>query len=216
MTHYNVSRSHREPLRRTGLADFENDNRRAEAVYRDTTRGMSDEAIRLELSQDKLRRSLAKGPAAYREQARAELQLRNSERALRGETDALTRSQSRNTAGLGGLKRSIIGLGAAYVGAMPTRPMFQSHAGNATAAAIGSFETLRVDPELTAEHRSIDADIERPPDKVLAFVASMPLLYGDDVPPATSYACPMHPEVTSSDPGTCPKCGMQLLPVRSE
>ena len=59
-------------------------------------------------------------------------------------------------------------------------------------------------------------DLERPPDKVLAFVASMPLLYGDDVAPATSYACPMHPEVTSSEPGTCPKCGMQLLPVRSE
>ena len=82
------------------------------------------------------------------------------------------------------------------------------------AAAI--FEALRVDPELTAEHRSIGRDIERPPDKVLAFVASMPLLYGDDVPPVTSYACPMHPEVTSSEPGTCPKCGMKLLPVRSE
>ena len=75
---------------------------------------------------------------------------------------------------------------------------------------------MRVDPELTAEHASIEGDLERPPDKVLAFVASMPLLYGDDVAPATSYACPMHPEVTSSEPGTCPKCGMQLLPVRSE
>jgi FtsP/CotA-like multicopper oxidase with cupredoxin domain len=91
-----------------------------------------------------------------------------------------------------------------------------SVAGNATAAALGSFEALRVDPALAAEHRSIGADLERPPDKVLAFVASMPLLYGDDVAPATSYACPMHPEVTSSEPGTCPKCGMQLLPVRSE
>jgi FtsP/CotA-like multicopper oxidase with cupredoxin domain len=88
--------------------------------------------------------------------------------------------------------------------------------GNATAAAIGTFETLRVDSELTAEHRSIDANIERPPDKVLAFVASMPLLYGEDVAPATAYACPMHQDVTSSEPGTCPKCGMQLLPVRSE
>ena len=91
-----------------------------------------------------------------------------------------------------------------------------SVAGNGTAAAAGSFEALRIDPLLTAEHRTIGADIERPPDKVLAFVASMPLLYGDDVTPPTSYACPMHPEVTSSEPGTCPKCGMQLLPVRSE
>jgi FtsP/CotA-like multicopper oxidase with cupredoxin domain len=88
--------------------------------------------------------------------------------------------------------------------------------GDSTAAAAASFGALRVDPELTAEHQSIDRDIERPPDKVLAFVASMPLLYGDDVAPATSYACPMHPEVTSSEPGTCSKCGMQLLPKRSE
>jgi len=51
--------------------------------------------------------------------------------------------------------------------------------------------------------------------KVLAFVASMPLLYGDEVAPATSYACPMHPEVTSDEPGSCPKCGMRLLPVQA-
>jgi hypothetical protein len=88
--------------------------------------------------------------------------------------------------------------------------------GNSTGAAAASFEALRVDPQLAAEHQSIDGDIERPPDKLLAFVASMPLLYGDDLAPATSYACPMHPEVTSSEPGTCPKCGMQLLPVHSE
>jgi FtsP/CotA-like multicopper oxidase with cupredoxin domain len=91
-----------------------------------------------------------------------------------------------------------------------------SVAGNSMGASAASFETLRDDPQLTAEHRSIGADIERPPDKVLAFVASMPLLYGGEVAPATSYACPMHPEVTSSEPGTCPKCGMQLLPVRSD
>ena len=26
-----------------------------------------------------------------------------------------------------------------------------------------------------------------------------------------TYACPMHPEVTSDQPGRCPQCGMKLL-----
>jgi hypothetical protein len=28
---------------------------------------------------------------------------------------------------------------------------------------------------------------------------------------AAGYACPMHPEVTSNEPGKCPKCGMKLV-----
>ena len=62
-----------------------------------------------------------------------------------------------------------------------------------------------------AEHRSIQPDLERPPDKVLAFFSRMPLLYGGGTP--NSYACPMHPDVTSLEPGSCPKCGMTLAPV---
>ncbi len=82
----------------------------------------------------------------------------------------------------------------------------------APGAAAGSFEVLRTDPELTAEHQAIGRDVEREPDKVLAFYSLMPLLYGGDATPASSYVCPMHPEVTATEPGTCPKCGMKLMP----
>jgi FtsP/CotA-like multicopper oxidase with cupredoxin domain len=83
-------------------------------------------------------------------------------------------------------------------------------------AAAGSFETLRADPELTAEHQAIGPDIERAPDKVLAFYSLMPLLYGADDTPASAYACPMHPEVTAAEPGTCPRCGMKLVAVPAQ
>jgi hypothetical protein len=31
---------------------------------------------------------------------------------------------------------------------------------------------------------------------------------------AAVYVCPMHPEVTSAEPGKCPKCGMALVKRR--
>jgi CopA family copper-resistance protein len=33
---------------------------------------------------------------------------------------------------------------------------------------------------------------------------------------STTYVCPMHPEVTSSKPGNCPKCGMRLVKKESK
>lgn len=33
---------------------------------------------------------------------------------------------------------------------------------------------------------------------------------------AAQYTCPMHPEVRSDHPGRCPKCGMNLVVVRSK
>jgi integrase len=57
-----------------GAQDTIRDSELVERQYRESTAGMSDAAIKLELSQDKLQRALRKGPAAYREQARAELQ----------------------------------------------------------------------------------------------------------------------------------------------
>jgi Multicopper oxidase/Heavy metal binding domain len=85
-----------------------------------------------------------------------------------------------------------------------------SVAGDAGGDAAASFEELRTDPELSAERQLIARDFRREPDKVLSIVASMPLLYGEEVQ-ASSYVCPMHAEVTSTEPGTCPKCGMRLV-----
>lgn len=32
----------------------------------------------------------------------------------------------------------------------------------------------------------------------------------------TEYTCPMHPEVVSEEPGSCPKCGMDLVPAENK
>jgi FtsP/CotA-like multicopper oxidase with cupredoxin domain len=66
--------------------------------------------------------------------------------------------------------------------------------------------------ELAAERAQLDAWLAAPPDKVLALVAQMndPAAMPDGAGPVT-YACPMHPEVTSTEPGRCPRCGMKLL-----
>ena len=80
------------------------------------------------------------------------------------------------------------------------------------ATAAGEFEQLRRAPELAAERQQLDRWLAAPPDKVLALVAQMddPAAMPAGVGPVT-YACPMHPEVTSDEPGRCPKCGMKLL-----
>jgi FtsP/CotA-like multicopper oxidase with cupredoxin domain len=79
-------------------------------------------------------------------------------------------------------------------------------------AAAEEFERLRSAPELAAERQQLEARLAAPPDKILALVAQMddPAALPGDAGPVT-YVCPMHPEVTSQEPGRCPKCGMKLL-----
>jgi FtsP/CotA-like multicopper oxidase with cupredoxin domain len=79
--------------------------------------------------------------------------------------------------------------------------------------ASRTFDSLRTDPELASVRASIGRHVDREPDKVLSFVASMPLLYADEHLTMTTYACPMHPEVTGSEASECAKCGMTLVPL---
>jgi FtsP/CotA-like multicopper oxidase with cupredoxin domain len=85
----------------------------------------------------------------------------------------------------------------------------------APSLAAGQFGVLRRAPELAAERKGLDAWLAAAPDKVLAFVAQMddPAAMPVGTGPVT-YACPMHPEVTSDQSGRCPKCGMKLLAMQ--
>ena len=77
--------------------------------------------------------------------------------------------------------------------------------------AAAQFANLRTNAEMVAERQRIAPYLEAPPDKTLALVAEM-----DSEEPSAgpvTYSCPMHPEVTSDQPGSCPKCGMKLMPV---
>jgi FtsP/CotA-like multicopper oxidase with cupredoxin domain len=85
--------------------------------------------------------------------------------------------------------------------------------GQVESPAAAVYDQLRTDPELIAERERIQGDLERDPDKTLAFVSYMPILYGGGAEDASSYVCPMHPEVTASEQASCPKCGMKLIPA---
>jgi FtsP/CotA-like multicopper oxidase with cupredoxin domain len=88
--------------------------------------------------------------------------------------------------------------------------------GPVASTAAEEFPVLRRAPELEAERRQLDRWLAAEPDKVLALVAQMddPAAMPAGAGPVV-YACPMHPEVTSQEPGRCPKCGMKLLATQA-
>jgi FtsP/CotA-like multicopper oxidase with cupredoxin domain len=76
------------------------------------------------------------------------------------------------------------------------------------------FAQLRTGRDMAELRVQIEPFLQAPPDKTLSFVAEMDMGVPEGVD--VVYVCPMHPEVVSEEPGSCPKCGMKLLAQAAE
>jgi FtsP/CotA-like multicopper oxidase with cupredoxin domain len=76
------------------------------------------------------------------------------------------------------------------------------------------FAEPRRNGDMSELREQIEPFLNAPPDKTLSFVAEMNMGVPEGVD--VIYVCPMHPEVVSEEPGSCPKCGMKLLAQAAE
>ena len=76
------------------------------------------------------------------------------------------------------------------------------------------FPSLRTNRDMAELRERVQPFFKAPPDKSLSFTAEMDMGVPEGVP--VVYVCPMHPEVVSEEPGSCPKCGMKLLAQAAE
>ncbi len=73
------------------------------------------------------------------------------------------------------------------------------------------FEHLRENADFVANRQRARRYLDAPPDKTLALVAEMDFDEPDTTGPLV-YICPMHPQIITAQPGSCPLCGMKLMP----
>ena len=90
------------------------------------------------------------------------------------------------------------------------------------AKAAGAFEHKGTKYYFCSKHclHSFSGDPERYLSKKHAHavpiqIVARPATRKPSAKPASQYTCPMHPEVVQSGPGSCPKCGMALVPMVS-
>jgi FtsP/CotA-like multicopper oxidase with cupredoxin domain len=77
------------------------------------------------------------------------------------------------------------------------------------------FDVLRVNADMVAERERVERYLDTPPDRTLALVAEMDFAEPEGDGPVV-YVCPMHPQIVRDGPGTCPICGMKLMPQAVE
>jgi FtsP/CotA-like multicopper oxidase with cupredoxin domain len=73
------------------------------------------------------------------------------------------------------------------------------------------FERLRTNEDMVAERKRVERYLDAPPDKTVALVAEMDFEEPETAGPV-EYFCPMHPEIVRDESGSCPVCGMKLMP----